>query len=259
MNRILLGLALCLAVVLPARAQEPLTVFAAASLKTALDEIATSWQAQGGSPVDLSYAGSSALARQIEAGAPADVFLSAAENWMDLLDQAGRLQPGTRVNLLGNRLVLVAHGSSVPVADIEPGLDLAGLLSGGKLAMALVDAVPAGQYGKAALVSLGLWDAVAPSVAQADNVRAALALVARGEAPFGIVYATDVAAEIAAGGEVSAVGTFPEDSHPPIVYPGAVIDESTHPEASAFLDYLSSPGAADVFRAQGFTILAPGG
>mgnify|MGYP003637967338 FL=1 len=238
--------------VLPAAAlAETVTIFAAASLKTALDEIVTDWNAETGNAAVVSYAGSSALARQIQEGAPADVFISAAVNWMDTLEQGKLIRPGTRVDLLGNSLVLVAHGGDAAPVEIAPGFDLAGLLGDNRLAMALVGSVPAGVYGKAALMSLGVWEAVAPKVAQADNVRAALALVATGEAPMGIVYATDAAAEPA----VSVVGTFPAGSHPAIVYPAAVIAESARPEAEAFLTHLSGAKARAVFEAQGFTVL----
>ncbi len=227
------------------------TVFAAASLKTALDEIAVNWQADTGNTLTASYAGSSQLAQQIEAGAPADIFISAAVNWMDTLEEAGRIVPESRHDLLGNTLVLVAHGQGVEPVEIGPALDLAGLLAGGKLAMALVDSVPAGVYGKEALTSLGLWTSVEGAVAQVDNVRAALDLVALGEAPFGIVYGSDAIAEP----DVTAVATFPEDSHRPIVYPAALIAERDNPDAAALLDYLSSDAAKAVFEAQGFTFL----
>lgn len=259
MRGLLLSLLLFLSSVSPARPGEPLIVFAAASLRTALDAVAADWQAQTGIAVAVSYAGSSALVRQIEAGAPADIFLSAAVDWMDVLEREGLLREGTRVDLLGNALVLVAHGTDAPKIAIAPGFDLSGILGDGRLAMALVDAVPAGQYGKAALTTLGIWDAVAPRVAQADDPRAALALVARGEAPLGVVYASDVIAGRAAGWTVSVAGTFPEGIHPPIIYPGAVIAASTHPQAEAFLSNLGVPASAAVFRAHGFTILAPGG
>jgi molybdate transport system substrate-binding protein len=228
-----------------------ITVFAAASLKTALDEIVAGWEAGTGDEVAVSYAGSSALARQIEQGAPADLFISASPDWMDALARGGYLRQETRVDLLGNALVLVAHGAAVPV-EIGPGFDLAGMLGDGRLAMALVKAVPAGVYGKAALTSLGVWEAVAPRVAQADNVRAALALVATGEAPLGIVYRTDAAAEDG----LTVVGTFPAESHPPIVYPAAVTAESASADAAeAFLDHLSGAEARAAFERQGFVML----
>lgn len=227
------------------------TVFAAASLKTALDRVVADYQAGGGAPVTVSYAGSSALAKQIEQGAPADIFISASTDWMDTLDKAGLVKAGSRTNLLGNTLVLVAHGGDAPKVEITSALDLSGMIGGGKLAMALVDSVPAGVYGKAALTSLGLWASVETKVAQADNVRAALALVATGEAPFGIVYSTDAAAD----DKVSIVGTFPEGSHEPIVYPAA-LTASAHDGAEAFLTYLKGEKASAVFKAEGFTVLA---
>ena len=238
---------LALLIAAPARAAE-VTVFAAASLKTALDEIAAQWQAETGHSVALSYGGSSALAKQIIQAAPADIFLSASIEWMDAVAGAGMLRDGTRVDLLGNRLVLVAHGVDVPPVTLDATTDLVGLLAGGKLSMAMVDSVPAGQYGREALTTLGLWDSVAGSVAQAENVRVALQLVALGEAPFGIVYASDAVAEPG----VTVVATFPEISHRPIIYPAAVIASSPVPEAEAFLDLLSQPAAQAVFTAQGF-------
>ncbi|MBC7280662.1 molybdate ABC transporter substrate-binding protein [Hoeflea sp.] len=253
-RRIALAAAVCLSATLavPARATaEDITIFAAASMKTALDAIATAWNAETGNSAVVSYAGSSALAKQIQEGAPADVFISAAVKWMDTLEESKLIKPGTRVDLLGNSIVLVAHGAEAAPVEIAPGFDLAGILGENKLAMALVDSVPAGVYGKAALTSLGVWDAVEPKVAQADNVRAALALVAAGEAPMGIVYASDAVAEP----RVRIVGVFPADSHPPIVYPAAVIADSAKPEAQAFLTYLSGAKARIAFEGQGFTVL----
>ena len=245
-------LLLTAALALPAAALAgDITIFAAASMKTALDEIVTAWTAETGNTAIVSYAGSSALAKQIQNGAPADLFISAAVNWMDTLQQDGLIKPETRVDLLGNSIVLVAHGADAAPVEIAPGFDLAGMLGENRLAMALVDSVPAGVYGKAALTSLGVWDAVAPKVAQADNVRAALALVATGEAPMGIVYATDAAAEPG----VSVVGTFPAGSHPAIIYPAAVTAETGKPEAEAFLSYLSGAKARQAFEGQGFTVL----
>ena len=251
-----LAATLICALTLPAAAMaEEITVFAAASLKTALDRVAADWQAQTGHRVVISYAGSSALAQQIQQGAPADLFISAAVNWMDWVEEEGLIVPETRRDLLGNALVLVGYGSDAAAVEIAPGFDLAGLLGDGKLAMALVDAVPAGQYGKEALITLGVWDAVEPYVAQAENVRAALALVASGEAPYGIVYASDAIADDAAGDTVAIVGTFPADSHAPIIYPAAVVADSAKPEAAAFLDYLSTDKGDAVFVGQGFTVL----
>ena len=233
---------------------ESITVFAAASLKGPLDSAAAAWTKATGNAVTISYGGSSVLARQIEAGAPADVFLSAAVNWMDTLDQDRLIAADTRVKLWGNSLVIVAHDRKATPFTLDAATDLAAILGPEKLAMALVDAVPAGQYGKQALTSLGLWDQVEPAVVQTEDVRAALALVATGEAAFGIVYATDAKAAQAAGQGVT-VATFPADSHKPIIYPGAVVATSTKPEAKAFLSFLASQPAADIFAAQGFLIL----
>ena len=247
---ILLAAALSLIVSSPVAAGE-VVVFAASSLKTALDAVAADFQTATGNKVTISYAASNTLAKQIIQGAPADIFLSAAPNWMDAVEQAGLVVAGSRRDLLGNRLVLVAHGAGAAPVAMTPGFDLAGLLGDGKLAMAMVDAVPAGQYGKAALVSLGVWDAVAPSVAQTENARAALALVSSGEAPYGIVYASDAIADPG----VTLVGTFPDDSHPPIIYPGALLTNAADPADAAFFKALSE-GAADArFAAQGFAIL----
>jgi molybdate transport system substrate-binding protein len=225
-------------------------VFAAASLGGALDRVAQGWQAETGHRVTVSYAGSSALARQIQAGAPADIFISASADWMDTLAASGDLRADTRRDVLGNQLVLVAHGRDVPGVDIASGMDLSGLLQGGMLAMAMVDAVPAGVYGKQALTNLGLWAAVEPSVAQAENVRAALVLVAQGEAPLGIVYATDAAA----GDNVTVIGTFPDGSHEPITYPAAISATSESPQAQAFLDYLTGPEARAIWLAAGYSV-----
>lgn len=232
-------------------AAEDVVVFAAASLKNALDGVAADFQAATGNTVTISYAGSNALAKQIIDGAPADIFLSAATNWMDEVEKAGMVVDGTRADLLGNTLVLIAHGKDAAPVEIGLDFDLAGLLGGGKLAMALVDSVPAGQYGKASLESLGVWAAVEPSVAQADNVRAALALVSTGEAPYGIVYATDAVAD----DNVTVVGTFPADSHPAIVYPGALLKTAADPADRAFFEALSSDAADAKFTAEGFAIL----
>lgn len=239
-----LALAFALSLPISARAEE-VTVFAAASLKTALDEIAQEWQQSSGDTLAISYAGSSQLARQIQQGAPADMFISAAVDWMGTLEADGLVIDGTRRDLLGNTLVLVGAAGSPPV---DPAA-LPEVLGEEKLAMALVDSVPAGVYGKQALTSLGIWDTVAPSVAQAENVRAALALVATGEAPFGIVYASDAVAETG----VSVVATFPETSHEPIIYPAALIGGA---DGQALLDHLSSPEAAAIFKAQGFEVLS---
>lgn len=222
------------------------TVFAAASLKTALDEIAADWEAETGTPVTLVYGGSSAMARQIAEGAPADLFISASVAWMDDLAGQGLIRVETRRDLLSNRLVLVAH-EEVGSVELDGSTDLKGMLDGGRLSMAMVDAVPAGQYGAEALRSLGLWDQVKDQLAQSENVRAALQLVALGEAPLGIVYASDAVAEPG----VTVVATFPEGSHSPIIYPAALMPDAGA-EAAAFLDRLSSPEADEVFAANGF-------
>lgn len=239
-----------LALILSAQAASAeVTVFAAASLKTALDQIAQDWTSETGTTVTLSYGGTPALAKQIAEGAPADLFVSASVAWMDDLEAKALIRTETRRDLIGNSLILVAHGEAAPVT-IDATLDLAALLDGGKLSMALVDAVPAGQYGKEALESLGLWAAVEPSVVQSENVRAALKLVALGEAPLGIVYASDSIAEPG----VTVIGTFPKDSHQPIVYPAA-LTLTAGDDAAAFLDHLFSPAAQAVFQANGFAPL----
>ncbi|MGF1526134.1 MAG: molybdate ABC transporter substrate-binding protein [Candidatus Competibacterales bacterium] len=227
-------------------------IFAAASTKNAMDEIAGRFAAETGRRAVVSLAGSSVLARQIQQGAPADVFVSANPDWMDVLERGGLIDPQTRFDLLENTLVLIAHGPNRPPVAVGPDLDLLGLLGQGRLAMALVDAVPAGIYGKAALESLGLWPAIAPRVAQVDNVRAALTLVARGATPLGIVYATDAVA----AANVTVLGTFPANTHPPIVYPAAAVATRANPLTDQFLVYLRGPGAREAFARQGFAIIA---
>ena len=234
-------------------AQEKVTVFAAASLKNALDAVNAACEADVGEPATISYAASSALAKQIEEGAPADVFMSADLDWMKYLSDKSLIKPDTETKLLGNSIVLVAPADSKTEAKIGKGFDLGGLLGDGKLAMANVDAVPAGKYGKASLESLGVWASVEGKVAQAENVRAALALVSTGEAPLGIVYKTDAAADP----KVKVVGTFPTDSHPPIIYPVAQTAGSKDADTAAFLKCLQSAKAKELFEAQGFTVLAP--
>lgn len=235
-----------------AQSAASVTVFAAASLKESAEKVAAAWKAAGGADVTFSFAGSSALAKQIEEGAPADLFISADLRWMDHLDKAGRIKADTRVNLLGNRIVLVAPKDSTAAATIEPGFPLAALLGNERLAMANVDAVPAGTYGKAALESLGVWDGVKDKVAQAENVRAALLLVSRGEAPLGIVYETDAKVDPS----VKIVDRFPEASHPAIVYPAALTSDGTNPRAAEFLAYLQGADAHAIFTSAGFTVLA---
>lgn len=228
-----------------------ITVFAASSLKTALDAVAADWEKSTGNTVVISYDSSAKLAKQIQEGAPADLFLSASKQWMDTLADAQLIKPESRKTLLGNTLILVAADKAAAKVDLVKGVDLASVVGDSKLAMGLVDSVPAGQYGKEALTNLGAWDAVAPKVAQADNVRAALKLVETGEAAYGIVYASDAISD----DKVTVVGTFPEDSHKPILYPAAVLATSTAPEAQAFLDDLSSDAAGAIFTAQGFIVL----
>jgi molybdate transport system substrate-binding protein len=237
-----------------ARAQGgDIVVFAAASLKNALDAIAARWQKETGKKASISYAASSALARQIEAGAPAQMFISADIPWMDYVEKKGLIKPGTRSNLLGNRIVLIAPKDTAMLVDIKPGFDLAKVIGDGRLAVANVEAVPAGRYGKAALEKLGAWASVSGKLAQAENVRAALLLVSRGEAPAGIVYRTDAASDKA----VAIVGTFPENTHPPIVYPIALTKDAGA-DAAAFLAYVRSGKAKPLFEAQGFSVLGGG-
>jgi molybdate transport system substrate-binding protein len=226
-------------------------VFAAASLKNALDAIGDDRRRETAKHVTISYAASSTLAKQIENGAPADLFISADRDWMDYLEERKLIDPQSRVDLLGNRLVLIAPADSAVQVTIAPRFPLAALLGDGRLAMADPQAVPAGRYGKAALVALGVWPAVAGRIAAAENVRAALLLVARKEAPLGIVYQTDAAAEPG----VKIVATFPPDTHPPITYPMALTAASTNPDSPSLAAYLRGPAARARFEAQGFAVL----
>lgn len=244
-------LAAALAVAAPhVAAAEEVVVFAAASLKNGLDDFAAKWQAETGNTVTISYGGSNQLAKQIIEGAPADVFISAAVNWMDKVGEAGLIADGAREDLLGNTLVLVAHGKDAKPVEIAKGFDLKSLLGDGKLAMGMVNSVPAGQYGKASLKSLGVWSSVEGSVAQSENVRAALALVSSGEAPYGIVYASDAVADE----NVTVVGTFPDDSHKPIIYPAALLTGGKDAADKAFYEALSGAEADAAFEAQGFVV-----
>ena len=231
---------------------EDVVIFAAASLTNALDDAARLFEQQGGAHAKISYAASSTLAKQIESGAPADMFISADLDWMNYLEQRHLIRASTRENLLANRLVLIAPADSATSVEIKPGVDLAGLLGGGRLAMADPDTVPAGKYGKAALEKLGIWDSVKAAVAPAENVRAALAFVSRRETPLGIVYATDAAADPG----VKVVSVFPEGTHPPIVYPAALTADGKNPSAARLLEFLGSPAAKPIFEKQGFTVLA---
>ena len=241
-------LAMCLAVASPAVMAADVTVFAAASLKEAMDEQAKTFEATTGNKVIVSYGASNSLAKQIEAGAPADIFISADLEWMDYLDQRRLLAPNTRFDLLRNTLVLIAPSSSTSTLKMGPNFALAAALGTEKLAMANPDSVPAGKYGKSALEKLGVWTSVEKQVARAENVRAALALVSRGEAPFGIVYRTDALADKG----VRIVDTFPADSHPPIIYPAALLATSKSTAAKPLLDYLRPAPARLVWEKYGF-------
>lgn len=236
---------------LPAQAAEKVTIFAAASLKNALDGITAAWRQETGKEATIAYAASSALAKQIEAGAPADIFISADLDWMDYVAKKQLIKEDTRTNLLGNRIVLVASKDNAEPVEIKKDFDLAKLLGDDRLAMGAVDSVPAGKYGKAALESLGVWSSVESKVAGAESVRAALLLVSRGEAPYGIVYQTDAAADK----DVKIVGTFPKDSHKPIIYPIAVLAESKNADAVSLFDYIKSDKAVPFFEKHGFTVL----
>lgn len=226
-------------------------VFAAASLKNALDAAAADFTEQADAPVRISYAASPTLAKQIEAGAPADIFISADLAWMDYLAERGLIRADSRRNLLGNTLVLIAPAEAPVDLAIAPGFPLAAAVGDGRLAMANTQAVPAGKYGRAALEALGVWPSVEGRLAEADNVRGALALVSRGEAPLGIVYATDAAADPG----VVVVGAFPPETHPPIVYPIALTAASSHPAAARFLSFLAGDVGRSHFEKEGFSIL----
>ncbi|HUL74733.1 MAG TPA: molybdate ABC transporter substrate-binding protein [Vicinamibacterales bacterium] len=236
------------------RAPQPrdVLVFAAASLKTALDELAEPCRQATGAGLRASYAASSTLAKQLEEGAPAELFISADVEWMDYVADRHLIREDTRVNLVGNDLVLIAPASHTVALTIAPGFPLAAAIGRGRLAVGDPAAVPAGLYAKAALTSLGVWDAVAPHLASAENVRAALLLVSRGEAPLGIVYRTD--AKVDPG--VVIVDTFPDSTHPPIVYPAALTARASAAAASV-LDYLRGPAARATFARQGFRTDVP--
>ncbi len=242
----------------PTGADQPsITVFAAASTTNAVTDIAALYEMDHLVKIRLSFASSSTLAKQIENGAPADIFLSANPKWMDYLAEKDMIVTATRRNLLGNRLVLIVpKDSPIERLQVDAGLDLAGILKDGRLSMGDPDHVPAGMYGKNALTHLGLWDAIADRLARAKDVRAALVLVERGECPLGQVYATDAAISE----KVRVAGVFPDESHPPIVYPAALVKQGTGgqansgPEALSFLDFLQSDPAVRVFEKYGFTV-----
>ncbi|MCT4557779.1 MAG: molybdate ABC transporter substrate-binding protein [Pelagimonas sp.] len=239
-------MAICLGTVATA---DSITVFAAASLRNALEDVSADFEKATGHQVVLAFAGSSALARQIQYGAPANLFISANPGWMDHLQTKGLLQDGTRRDLLTNRLALISHAEKPPV-NINPDLDLGAALGAGRLAVAMVQSVPAGIYAKTALVNLGQWQSLAPKIVQTDNVRAALALVALGEAELGIVYASDAQSDP----NVRLMGLFPPHTHPEIRYPVAITKSGNTPAARAFWDHLTHAQALEQFKAHGFSI-----
>jgi molybdate transport system substrate-binding protein len=250
--RLFAALGLMLAAAQPLAAQDSITVFAAASMKNALDDANAAFSKAIGTKVVASYAASSALAKQIENGAPADVFISADLQWMDYAAAHNLIKPDSRINLLGNRLVLIAPvDSKFDKVDIAKGFDIAELAGDGRIAVADVKAVPAGLYAKAALESLGSWAAAEPKMAMAENVRATLAFVARGETPIGIVYETDAKVE----SKVKIVGVFPESSHPPITYPVAATAVGVSPATASYLGFLRSGTAKAIFEKYGFSFL----
>lgn len=241
--------ALSVAVFAAASYAADVTMFAAASLSSALPEVAAAYQKASGKTVTFSFAASSVLAHQIEAAPGADLFMSADADWMDYLDKKGLVQAASRKTLLKTHLVLIAP-AAVPVSlTIAPKFDLAGVLKGGRLALADPASVPAGKYAKTALTALGVWASVEQKLAPAENVRVALAYVARGEAPLGIVYTTDALAEP----KVKIIGTFPDNTHAPIVYPAALTKDAK-PEAKAFLSFLQGPQAQAIFVKYGFEV-----
>ncbi len=236
----------------PAPLSDAPLVFAAASLRDVLQEVGESWRAQGGGRLRFSFAGTPALARQLEQGAPADLFVSADERWMAWAVERGLVQAGSVATLLGNRLVLVAPAATAAEIRLVPGIDLGATLgASGRLAIADAASVPAGRYGKAALTSLGAWDAVQNRLAMTGNVRAALALAARGEVPLALVYDSDARREP----RVRVVGVFPADAHPPIRYLMALVGSAPSAQARAFHAYLRSDAAARIFASHGFTVL----
>lgn len=254
-RRRLLAFALALCTWLPwavpaAERNGPITVFAAASLTDVLQELAVAYAQTTGTKVDFSFAASSVLARQIEGGAHADAFLSADQEWMDYLDQRGLIQKATRRDIVGNHLALVAPADSNVQLEIKPRFPLLAALNGGRLATGDPDSVPVGRYARAALTSLGVWNDVADHLVRADNVRTALAFVARGEVPLGIVYETDARIDK----KVRVVGLFPDDSHPPINYPIAVTATGDARTAD-FLEFLRGPVGAAAFQKYGFVVL----
>lgn len=255
-TRLAAAAALALSLAAPgalAQDEEELTLFAAASMTDALTAAAEAWTAAGNPPVKLAFASSSTLAKQIENGAPADLFVSADQRWMDYLEERQLVAAGTRVDLAGNALVLIVPPGSALAIEPAPGFDLAGALAGERLAIGDPEHVPAGRYARAALTDLGAWEAVEAQSVFAADVRAALAFVERGEVAVGIVYATDAAISES----VRVVATFPQESHPPIVYPIAAVAEQDRPAVRAFLAFLAGDAAAEILRGYGFVVPAP--
>lgn len=248
--RITAVILICAVVQTPGHA-EAVNVFAAASLKTALDDIATVWKTRSGKEIVATYGSSGTLAKQIAEAAPADIFISADLAWMDDVAKKNLIKPDTRKNIVGNTLVLVGAAGTDLKIDFAKDSNLAAALGEEKLAVGDVKSVPAGKYAKAALENLGLWNSVEPNLVMQENVRSALALVARGEARLGIVYGSDAVAEP----KVQVVAGFPEASHAPIVYPAAVIAASSNPDAEALLAFLFSKEAQLIFEKNGFTLL----
>jgi molybdate transport system substrate-binding protein len=250
--RTLLALLICVVLSVPALAQQapspPLIVFAAASLQTALSAISAEWRRETGRSVTLSFGSTSALARQIEQGAPADVLASADVDWMAWAEARGLVLREPRRNLAGGGLVLIARHDDPVVLKISPGFPLLAAIGNSRLATANPQSVPLGRYAESALTALGVWRDISPRIAAAENARMALSLVARGEARFGIVYSSDAGQEP----RVRIVDTFAADLHPPIVYPFAVTVRSVHPDARAFLEFMVSPAAQRIFAANGF-------
>ena len=236
--------------ILPAWAADQITVFAAASTTNVIQDLAALYEKQKGVKVATSFAAASALAKQIEQGAPADVFISADLKWMDYLDGKDKIAKDSRRNLFGNRLVLIAPRASKAQVDLRRPATLLAALGDGRLAVGQTRTVPAGKYAKASLESLSLWNGVRPRLAESESVRAALMLVARGETPLGIVYASDAKAEPG----VRVVATFPEDSHPPIVYPVAALRGARAAQATRFVQWLASPAAHSLFTKRGFAV-----
>lgn len=249
----LAGLAAFATSTVPVSAQDsPVIVFAAASLAGALDGIVNAFESEFGIDVTVSYAGTPALARQIEQGAPADIFISADAEWMNYIVRQGLVHEDNRVDLLGNHLVLIAPAPIDPVRSPEVDVIILEHVGPGRLlSMANTESVPAGRYGRAALASLGIWDDVEPYVVQTDSVRTALLFVERAEAALGIVYATDGRANP----NVSVLATFDDELHPPIIYPAAIMAGSHLPAVEAFFSFLQSDSAANIFVDLGFTPL----